>query len=284
MEKREKLIVMPLTPAQGQEYNGIGLGIHFFLGNIMAVQDKLMEFWFGWRVNKLFNSTDQLHAYCQGKTPDFDIGAAGEEQGIRYWLSGEYKQEKDSVSIALKLTDTTTMNTEYGSFNMDVNNAFSAFFKTFFSWIDKCGLPFSTQQASIASWPENTGLLGLDLLGRAVETTYISYVDGSGADSLISTENYEKSIAASPDSFLAHDLYAWALYKNKDYDQAVAAFNTALFYNVNGFGAVAGLMWCAVAKENRENALKHALTKAGLRNEDPQKARSFVAKKFETTG
>jgi len=215
---------------------------------------------------------------------DFDIMADGKEQGIRYWLSGEYREEKDVVEILLVLNDVKTGNMESGRFDMEVNTNFLSFFKAFFVWMAQCGLPFSGQQASIASWPEKIGTAGLDLLGRALETTYISYLDGSGANSLISTEKYEECIAASPHSFLAHDLYAWALYKNKAYDLAVAAFNTALSYNDSGFGAFAGLMWCAVAMENREDALKYALAKAGLRNDDPQKARDFVAKKFDTNG
>lgn len=280
MAKTEKLIVMPLTPAREQVYNGIGLGIHFFLGNIMAVHDKLTEFWFGWRVGKLFPEKQQLDDYCQGHLPDLDFNLLGKEQGIRYWLSGEYKEQVDAVLVRLSFADTKTGKTESCRLEMDVKNHFKGFFDSFFQWLNTCGLSFSEEQAVRILWPEKIDSNGLELLGRALETTYHSYVDGSGPDSRISTKNYENSIAASPQSFLAHDLYAWALYKNKDYEQAERSFHTALKYNENGFGALAGLMWCAVFTKNREAAVRYALAKAAVRNDDPEKARAFVEKKF----
>ncbi len=274
----EKLIVMPLVPARGQEYNGTGLGIHFLIGNMMAVHDALTEFWFGWRVNKLFPQKKMLKEYCRGNTPDLDYYSLGQEQGIRYWLSGDYKEQQETVAIRLELTDAQTKQTHSCELTMDLNNGFKGFYKEFFRWFDTCGLPFSNEQAQKASWQEMITVQGFDFLGQAIAVTYNNYIDGAGA---IDIQNFEKSIASSPDSFLAHDLYAWALYKNQAYAQAEKSFHTSLKYNENGMGAIAGLMWCAIFKKDENQAYAYALAKANVRNDDPDKARTFVSKKFE---
>ncbi len=277
----EKLIVMPLVPARGQENNGTGLGIHFLLGNMMAVHDGLTEFWFGWRVNKLFPQKKLFKEYCRGNNPDLDYYSLGQEQGIRYWLTGDYREKNEAVAIRLALADAQTNQTHTCALTMDVKNSFEDFYKEFFNWFDACGLPFSDEQAPKAAWHEKISIQGLDFLGRAIEVTYNNYIDGVGADSKIDTQNFEKCIASSPDSFLAHDLYAWALYKNQAYDQAEQSFHTSLKYNENGMGAIAGLMWCAIFKNNEDQAHAYAQAKAKVRNDDPDKARSFVSKKFE---
>jgi len=43
MDNRPKLIVLPLQPDVDQEYNGIGLGIHFLLGNMIAIHPGLSD-------------------------------------------------------------------------------------------------------------------------------------------------------------------------------------------------------------------------------------------------
>ena len=280
MERSGKLIVMPLKPAQGQVYNGTGLGIHFFLGNIIALHDRLTEFWFGWRVKQLFPEKEKLQAYCRGRSADMDFNALGKSQGIRYWLSGTYKEAADGIRVFLTLSDTVAQTVFSCEMKMDTGRHFETFYTDLFSWFGSCGLPFSEAQASRASWPEKIDAAGLDLLGKAVETTYLSYIEGTGNEIAIPMDAFKKSVAYSPESFLAHDLYAWALVKNKSYTKAEGSFCTALEFNKNGLGALAGLMWCAVFTGNRRDADKYALAKADARNDDPKKAAAFVEKKF----
>lgn len=162
------MIVMPLTPANDQEYNGTGLGIHFFLGNVMAMHDMLSEFWFGWRVRKLFAGKALLKDYCRGRQADLDIQSLGKTQGIRYWLSGRYKEDTDDIAISLTLADTEVPQKYTSDFKLDIKNRFSDFYCKFFNWIADCGLPFSKRQAANAAWPEKMDAAGLDFLGRAL--------------------------------------------------------------------------------------------------------------------
>ncbi|MCK5543313.1 MAG: hypothetical protein KAI40_11535, partial [Desulfobacterales bacterium] len=104
-EKKPKLIVMPFIPEDDQEYNGIGLGIHFFHGNIVALHTGLEEFWFGWRVKRLFPTKELLKAYCSGDGPALDIPKLAKEHEVRYWLTGKYKQNKDLIVLSLSLFD-----------------------------------------------------------------------------------------------------------------------------------------------------------------------------------
>jgi len=47
-------MVFPLQPEKGRVFSGVGLGVHFLLGNVMALHTGLKELWFGWRVKKIF--------------------------------------------------------------------------------------------------------------------------------------------------------------------------------------------------------------------------------------
>ena len=71
VEKQDKcksrLVVLPFQPQEEQSYDGIGLAIHFLLGNIVAIHTGLKEFWFGWRVKKIFPEKERLVAYCRGE-------------------------------------------------------------------------------------------------------------------------------------------------------------------------------------------------------------------------
>ena len=53
-DNRSRLIVLPLQPEKSQGCDGTGLGIHFLLGNVAALHTGLKEFWFGWRLTKIF--------------------------------------------------------------------------------------------------------------------------------------------------------------------------------------------------------------------------------------
>jgi tetratricopeptide (TPR) repeat protein len=278
-EKKQKLIVMPFIPEDDQEYNGLGLGIHFFLGNIMAIHTGLQEFWFGWRVKKLFPEIKLLKAYCQGDGPALDIIKLAEEQGIRYWLEGKYKQDKDLIILSLSLVDTGGK-THTKQLTANVNDGLENFSDMFFDWLSKCNLPVTKAQRAKALWPEKISIKGLEFLGDALETTYLSYIDPSSANDVADFKLFEKAVSVSPDSYLTHNLLAWALYKKQDYNSAIRSFKSAINYNKDGLGALSGLMWCALFTENKDNAFKYAIAKADVRQEDHEKAKAFVVKKL----
>ncbi|MBU0971770.1 MAG: hypothetical protein KKC20_14035 [Proteobacteria bacterium] len=275
-----KLIVMPFQPFAGQAFDGIGLGLHFFWGNLFGVHGRLTECWFGWRVKKIFPEAHLLKSYCRGNGPVSDIQALGRQEQVRFWLEGQYRQKEGEIQLSMVLHDTREgMPGSQIHLSMGINDKFLGVRGAFFDWIASCGLAFDDSEK--ANWPEPIGVRGLDFLGRALETLYLSYIQKgeTQADKIDLTWFYRAS-EASKDSYLAQDLLGWGLYKNGDFRKAETAFASALEHNRAGIGALAGMMWCALCANNREKAVHYALAKAGCRGGSLEKARAFVDKKF----
>jgi hypothetical protein len=279
---KPRLIVLPFQPHEGQAYDGTGLGVHFLLGNVMALHTGLREFWFGWRVKKIFLEKERLRAYCHGGGPQLDIKKIGKEQGIRYWLEGRVQQRGRKIHVTMVLTDTKGERDKWSTeLTLDLSDQLIGFRKGFLAWLETRGLPLPDARADMALWPEKTTLEGLDFLGRAMETFYLYYLhsslDGKG---LIDLKWFDRAVCAAPASYLAHDLKGWALYKNKDYKAAEESFRSALTLNSNGLGAMSGLMWCAINANDEQKAYKWAVAKADLRGESRETAKASVKKRM----
>jgi len=281
-KSKNKLIVLPLQPEKSQEYDGTGLGIHFLLGNVVAVHTGLKEFWFGWRLTKIFKGKNHLQAYCKGNEQLPDIATLGREQKIRYWLDGTYKKKENIIFVTLNLFDV-----QYPEKNntiqilLDTGDHLIKFRKLFLTWLETCGLPMSKEQAAKVVWPEKITIDGLDFLGRALDTTYQDYFSPRLAKNYMEgLEWFDKALALCPESYLIHDLKGWALYKNKAYDEALISFQTAVELNENGLGALSGMMWCYIYLNNQEKAIEFSLAKADTRNESHEKASALVVKKI----
>ncbi|MDY6792607.1 MAG: hypothetical protein SWH54_15200 [Thermodesulfobacteriota bacterium] len=284
IEKKEKskprLIVLPLQPEKGQAYNGIGIGIHFLLGNVVALHSGLKEFWFGWRVKKIFLQKEKLTAYCRGKGPRLDITKLAKAQGIRYWLWGSVQQHREMVKVTLVLKDTKGKCEKWKTgLMLDPADHLIGFRKGFLAWLKACGLPLADTQVPKALWPETTTLKSLDLLGRDLKTYYFhsSWGDKGPLDSKL----FDRSISAAPSSYLAHNLKGWVRYKNKDYESAKESFRSAININPNGLGAISGLMWCAVYTNDKEKACQWAMAKADIRGESREAAMVKVEKRMK---
>jgi hypothetical protein len=279
-ESKPRLIVLPLQPKEGQAYDGIGLGVHFLLGNVVAPHTGLTEFWFGWRVKKIFPQKERLRAYCRGEGPPLDIARLGKEQDIRYWLWGSVQQQGSTIQIALVLTDTKGEREEWTTeLILDPADQLIGFRKGFLAWLDACGLPFPDAQVANALWPEKTTLKSLELLGRDLEAYYLH--SSSGDKGPFDPELFDSAVSAAPSSYLAHDLKGWVLYKNKDYKSAEKSFRSAIKMNSAGLGAISGLMWCAVYTNDEENAYKWAMAKADIRGESREAAKASVARRIK---
>ena len=279
-ESKSRLIVLPLQPQGGQAYNGIGLGVHFLLGNVVALHTGFKEFWFGWRVKKIFPQKKKLIAHCRGKDPRLDIAKLGKEQDIRYWLWGSVQKQENRTKIVLVLTDTKGESEERTTeLILDPADQLIGFRKGFLTWLDACGFPFPDAQVAKALWPEKTTLKSLDLLGRDLEKYYLhaSWGDKSPFD----PELFDSAVSEAPFSYLAHDLKGWVMYRNKDYQSAEKSFRSAIKINPAGLGAISGLMWCAVYTHDVEKAYKWAMAKADIRGESREAARVSVDRRIK---
>jgi len=279
---RHRFIVMPFQPESEQVYSGIGLGLHFLIGNVMAVQTLLKEFWFGWRVNKLFKNQVEIVEFCQGKKGLDNIEQLAKEQEIKYWLNGTYVQDDNRIILSLVLSIFNGNIKEHSKkFIIDLSDNLIGFRNEFIDWLGEFSLSFKDIQRQKIMWPEQISFKGLDFLGRSVESTYINYVDNSKPDDPIELEFFEKAALAAPNSYLVWDMKGWGLYKNRSYKEAEKAFLKAISFNKDGLGALSGLMWCYIFVNNTDLATKYAIAKADVRNASHKKAKSFVVNKIK---
>lgn len=279
ISEKPKCIVMPMQPASGQRYDGVGLGLHFLLGNVMAVHPLLNEFWFGWRVNRIFTDQDQFTRYCRGEIGFHEIEKSEGIQDIAFRLSGVYERKEDHLAVSLTLSVfKQPEKNQIQSFVIDLSDGLIDFRRSFNTWFETCDLPFTDPQVRKTLWPERICLKGLDYLGRSMAATYMNYLDP--AEKKIDLDYFEKTVKKAPDSYLAWDMKGWGLYKNQSYEPAEKAFLKALSINQNGLGALAGLMWCHIFTRNRKQALKYALAKADVRQDSREKASAFIKTKF----
>ncbi|MCP4021929.1 MAG: hypothetical protein GY729_08815, partial [Desulfobacteraceae bacterium] len=234
-----RFIVMPFQPGSGQEYNGTGLALHFLLGNVMAVHTLLKEFWFGWRVNKLFEDQNALMAFCKGQKKLENLAKHSDQQGIRFWLNGNYIHKNGAIHLELNLFDFNGKPRKFSKeFILDLSDKLIEFRNEYLKWLSDCSLSFPQDQVSKIMWPETITQEGLNFLGNAMAATYINYVDRSDPKQDIDLEPFERSVIASPHSYLTWDMHGWGLYKNKSFQEAEAAFLRAIKFNKQGLGAL----------------------------------------------
>jgi len=278
---KHRLIVLPLQPRSPNDFNGIGLALHFLLGNTVAVNTYLKEFWFGWRVKKLFPQDKDLKAFIRGQAKSLDLKQLSQEQGIRFWLYGKV----DAYKITLSLFDGEEKGRSAStiiSFSFD--DDLMGFRNTCIDWLDDCGLPFSKPQKKLALWPEKMTWKGADIFGRALETFYIYSAYGDPNNGKIDLHPFKKVVAASPDSFMGQNLLGWVCYRNKEYQNAKEAFLRALQANPDSPGVMSGLMWCGMYTKDEEEALYWASRKAAAMDKNVESARQKTLNLLKTVG
>lgn len=271
-----RCIVLPLQPESAPDFNGVGLALHFLLGNTIVLHTGLKEFWFGWRVKKIFPEKKDLAGYCRGKDGRLDLKRLSAEQGIHLWIHGQVVDRRVTILLfnASKDEQAPSMTIPFS-----IEDELVGFCQAFIYWLEDCGLPFPEEQKKHALWPEKISTQGMDILGRALEAFYLySSYDGQGG---IDLRLFKEAVLTSPDSFMCQNLLGWAYYRNKCYKEAKASFLKALQANPNGTGAMSGLMWCGVFTINREEALYWAERKAAVRQEDLETAKQKVLNRFK---
>jgi tetratricopeptide (TPR) repeat protein len=148
----------------------------------------------------------------------------------------------------------------------------------FVQWLDTLEHPMPEEQARAALWHEEINAEGLDAVGRALENFYLfSY----GSDAPLAVAPFKKAADMAPESFMAQDLYGWALYRRKDYISAKIAFLKSLRINPAGAGAMSGLMWCGVYARDLEEAMYWSGRKADVCSKEVQAAREAGRRRYE---
>lgn len=255
-------IVMPLRPSSDPEFRLTGLGLHFLLGNVMAVNTMLDEFWFGWRIKKLFPGVQEFQAYCNGGYPEFSIVRFSREQNIRFWISGE----AFTTHAILTLYDALEDKTVSRSIPFSLEDNLVGFRSMFMDWLETNGISWEVRDKEASLWKERLDQTGLDAIGNALMTLYRQTLFANS--SLLDRNPFDDAVKKAPSAFMSHDLLGWALYRNKTYPEAVEAFLSALAINPQGAGAMAGLMWCGIMSRDETSALYWARCKAEAGGKD----------------
>lgn len=276
IKDRPQCIVLPFQPDPSEDFNGVGLALHFLLGNVMVLHTGLKECWFGWRVNKIFPEKTDLKAYCRGKEILVDLHKVSTEQNVRFWLYGKAGDRFVTVFLFDAADNEQSLSKRIP---ISYSDGLVEFRRIFLDHLAACGHPFPAKQVQPALWAETISMQGMDILGRALESFYLhSAYSGKGK---IDSGLFEKAAAVAPNSFMAQDILGWASYRSQDYRAAKESFLRALLSNPHGIGAMSGLMWCGVYTGDREEAQFWAARKAEVRGEDIKEARQKVLNRIK---
>jgi len=271
--KKPKCIVMPFREANA---SGIGLSLHFLLGNVIAVHTGFAECWFGWRVGKIFRSSESLSNYIRMQGAAIDRKKICDEQKIRCWIFGQMEDETARLSL---FDRGKSMQAAPESFTFTVRDDLIGFRKQFIEWLGRCGLPMENHRRPMALWPERTSLQGLLRIGQALRHFYIH--SAYGGQSRIDLSLFETAVTAAPESFMANNLCGWAHYRHQDARSARRFFDRALGLNPNSPGATAGHMGCAILEKDVEATVHWAVRKAELVEQDVAAVAGKARKRFE---
>lgn len=273
----DQCIVLPFRADKRAPFDGTGLALHFLVGNVLALHTGLKEMWFGWRVKRIFPKKASFERYCRDAADKLDLLQVSRAQQVRLWLHGNFSDP----SVALHFFDGQAPDVRRAPVRLpiSIDDGLIGFRTQLLKWLEFMGRPMPQAQVQAALWPETVGRGGLDAVGRALEGFYI--YSAYGGDGPLDPIPFKKAVAEAPESFMAHDLYGWALYRNKDYKAAKQAFLTALRINPAGTGAMSGLMWCGVYGKDLEEAMFWSGRKADICRQDVQAAREAGRRRYE---
>lgn len=272
----DQCIVLPLRSDHRDPFNGIGLALHFLLGNVLVLHTGLKEMWFGWRVKKIFAEQQGFQRYCRDSAVKLDLARLSKNQKVRFWVTGTYTAQSAKVNIF----DADARNAESPSVDLPISldDHLVGFRSRFLDYLASLGHPMDAGQAQAALWAESISQAGLDAVGRALEQFYI--YSAYGGEKSLEIVPFKRAVQEAPESFMAQDLYGWGLYRNRDYTAAKIAFLKSLRINPAGTGAMSGLMWCGVYTKDIEEAMFWSGRKADVCRKDVEAARKAAKRRY----
>jgi len=272
----DQCIVLPLRTEHQDPFNGIGLALHFLLGNVLALHTGLKEMWFGWRVKKIFAQQQDFQRYCRDSAVEPDLAQLSQSQKVRFWITGT--DTTHSAKLNLFDADAGNANNPPVDLPISLDDHLVGFRSRFLDYLAAMGHPMDAGQAQAALWTESISRAGLDAVGRALERFYI--YSAYGGEEPLDIVPFKRAVQAAPESFMAQDLYGWCLYRNRGYTAAKIAFLKSLRINPAGAGAMSGLMWCGVYTKDIEEAMYWSGRKADVCRNDVKAAREAAKRRY----
>lgn len=272
----DQCIVLPLRTEHRAPFNGIGLALHFLLGNVLVLHTGLKEMWFGWRVKKIFTQQQDFQRYCRDSAVKLDLIQLSKNQKVRFWITGTYTAQ--SAKVNLFDADAGNIKSPPVDLPISLDDHLVGFRSRFLDYLAAMGHPMDAGQAQAALWAESISQAGLDAVGRALEQFYI--YSAYGGEEPLDIVPFKRAVQAAPESFMAQDLYGWGLYRNRDYTAAKIAFLKSLRINPAGTGAMSGLMWCGIYTKDIEDAMFWSGRKADVCRKDVEAAREAAKRRY----
>lgn len=272
----DRCIVLPFQTQSWKETRDCGLALHFLLGNVLVLHPGLQEFWFGWRAARIFPDFNALLNYCRDSGQGLNLQKASSEQNIRFWISGLGRQNQINMHLYDAQAQELTMSQDIA---FSCQDDLTGFRSGFLDWFGKAARPFPARQQPAALWPEKINMQGLQAVGSALLEFYKFSFPGDQHQ--IRLQPFEQAVLAAPDSFMAHNLLGWALFRNQEVKKAAACFQQALSIHPLGAGAMAGLMWCALKTGDQETSVYWAGHKAESCTQDVEAAKKKARQRFE---
>jgi hypothetical protein len=273
----DQCIVLPFRSERKQPFNGSGLALHFLVGNVLALHTGLKEMWFGWRVKKIFPEKASFQRFCRDAARKLDLVQISQSQRVRLWLYGNLLDQ----SVNLNFFDGQAPDARQAPVDLpiSIDDGLVEFRTQLLKWLESLGWPMPKEQIQAALWSETISRKGLDTVGRALEGFYV--YSAYGGDGPLDVLPFKNAVITAPESFMAQDLYGWALYRNQDYKSARGAFLTSLGINPAGAWAMSGLMWCGVYAKDLEEAMFWSGRKADICRQDVEAAREAGRRRYE---
>jgi len=260
----ERAVVLPLQPAEGAEYDGLGPAVQNVIENLLALHPACEETYLLRHMRIPFPTAGDLQSYILGKRPPQEPLAGMVREGARYVLGGSILP---GLLAKVWIADLNTGKSSVSVMPIDANTGLLALRRGVIDLLGRMdGLALAPGQAVKMLTPDNTTTEALRVFGRS----YGSYLVFShlGNRSSLDLALSKQAVDLAPHSYLAINMHGWMLYASRKRDDAVQAFREALKIDPNGVDALDGMVQTALRQGGLDAALPWTLRKARTRGTD----------------
>jgi tetratricopeptide (TPR) repeat protein len=260
----ERAVVLPLQPAQGTEYDGLGPAVLNVIENLLALHPACEETYLLRHMRIPFPTAGDLQSYILGKRPPQEPLAGLVREGARYVLGGSILP---GLRAEVWVADLTTGKSFVSVLPIDANGGLLALRQGVIELLGKMdGLALAPAQAAKMLTPDKTTSEALRIFGRS----YGSYLVFShlGNRSSLDLALSKRAVEVAPQSYLAANMHGWMLYASRKREEAVQFFRDALKLDPNGVDALDGMVQTALRQGGADAALPWTLRKARTRGAD----------------
>ena len=140
----DQCIVLPFRPESSQQFNGIGLALHFLIGNVLVLHTRFKEMWFGWRAKKIFPTPALFQHYCREVNDKLDLAHTARSQKIRTWIYGTVTNK--STDLYLFDEQLPGISTQPVHVAISTNDHLIGFRQELLDWLTSMGWPMPNNQ------------------------------------------------------------------------------------------------------------------------------------------